>query len=79
MSELVEHEFRLSVEVVSIPVGCYVSTVSPDASDGLPTDRLPDVLAVLDVLAFEEHLAFRGDDLRGERWHGSEDLCAVEA
>ena len=67
------------MEVVGIPVRSDVGSVSPDATHGLSTDGLPDVLAILDVLAFEEYLSIRCHHLLGEGGHGSEDLYSEEA
>ena len=67
------------MQVVGVPVGSDIGTMSPDAPHGLSTDRLPDVLAILDVLTFEEDLSIRRHHLLGEGGHGTEDLYSEEA
>ena len=51
----------------------------PDATYGLSTDGLPDVLTILDVLTLEEYLSLRCHHLLGEGGHGAEDFHSEEA
>ena len=67
------------MQVVSGPVGSDIRPVAPYATYGLTTDGLPDVLAVLNVLTFEERRAIRRHHLRWEGGHRAEDLQPEEA
>ncbi|MNS56322.1 hypothetical protein D3C72_891780 [compost metagenome] len=64
----VEHEHELAVQPVRVPVRRDVGAVAPDRADLLAAHRLPDVLAVFDVLAREEHATVGGDDALRNRW-----------
>ena len=67
------------MEVVGRPVGSDVRSVAPHTTDGLPTDGLPYILAILDVLAFEERRTIRRHYPRWEGGHRAEDLQPEEA
>src|SRR5262249_52132780 len=49
------------------PIRGNIGTVAPDAADLLAADRLPDVLAVPDLLAGPENAPVVGDDALGDR------------
>ena len=67
LGQKVKKHFGLSMQVVGVPVGGDVSTMPPDAADGLPAHGLPNVLAVLNVLSFVEDFAVAHHDFSGER------------
>ncbi len=65
---LIQDVDGFAVQPVGGPVGGDVSTVSPNTPDLLASDGLPDVLAVLDVLAGEQLPPIRRHHTIGDRW-----------
>ena len=59
----VEDEGQLTVQPVGRPVGRQVGAVTPDRAELMAADRLPDHAAGLDVVAVEQNVAARRDDL----------------
>src|SRR5262245_4745699 len=58
------------------PVRCDQRTVTPDRSELLAADALPDLAAGLDVLARKHELAGLRDDGLRHRWRMAEDFAA---
>ena len=69
---------RLSVQPVRAPVGRDQAAVPPDRAQLHAADGPPDLLASLDVLFGEQHLAVGGDHLAGDGRSLLVDLLAVE-
>ena len=69
-SPLVEQRDAFAMQPVRGPVRGHISAVAPDRAHLLATDGLPDVLAVLDVLAGKQHRPVRGHDPLRNRGRG---------
>ena len=55
------------MQPVGRPVRRHIGAMAPDRADFLPAHGLPDILAILDLLAGEHHLAVGGDHALGHR------------
>ena len=67
------------MQIVGRPIRSYVCAMPPNATYCLASDRLPNILSVLNILSFKQRLTTLSHHLVGERWHLSENLNAIEA
>src|SRR5215208_5351419 len=63
----VEQPDRFTMEPISRPVGRDIGAVAPNTADLLPTERLPDVLTILDILAGKQDNSVGGHNSFGYR------------
>lgn len=66
---LVQHEARLAMQPVRCPIGGYVAAVAPHRADFHPAERLPYVLAALDIAFGHHHPAACIHHPGRDRWH----------
>ena len=75
----IQHDHRLAVQIISAPIRRDVGAMAPDRADLLASGRLPNILAVANIFAGEQHPAVGSDDLVGNGWRRVDRLIPYSA